>query len=74
MPEKIKNNLGLIINILSSCIVAGGVIYGAGMLNGKIGEHDRILIRHEASITVLQSDMKAIVQGVARIEGKLDGK
>jgi hypothetical protein len=44
------------------------------MMNGKIDEHDRILIRHDASITVLQSDMKAIVQGVARIEGKLDNK
>jgi len=74
MPEKIKNNLGLIINILSSCIVAGGVIYGAGMLNGKIGEHDRILIRHEACIITLQNDVKSILHGVARIEGKLDNK
>ena len=74
MPEKIKNNLGLIINIVSSFIVVGGLIYCAGMMNGKIDEHDRILIRHDASITVLQGDMKAIVQGVARIEGKLDGK
>jgi len=74
MPEKIKNNLGLIVNIVSSFIVIGGLIYCAGMMNGKIDEHDRILIRHDASIITLQNDVKSILHGVARIEGKLDNK
>jgi hypothetical protein len=74
MPEKIKNNLGLIVNIISSFIVVGGLIYCAGMMNGKIDEHDRILIRHDASIITLQNDVKSILHGVARIEGKLDNK
>jgi len=74
MPEKIKNNIGLTINIISSFIVICGIVYCAGMINGRINEHDRTLMRHDASIITLQNDIKTILHGVARIEGKLDDK
>ena len=72
MPEKIKNNLGIILNVITSLIVIGSLIYQMGIQKGKIDELERNQAKSDVCVTVIQTDLKLITASISAIENKIN--
>jgi len=78
MGEKIKKNISVILNILSTVIILGSLAMGYGQALGKIEavEQQQFNLekrqdRHDSGLEVIQRDVKSILCKVSIIEGKL---
>ena len=78
MGEKIKANLSVILNIVITIVILGGLAVGYGQTKGKIlqVERDQWRLekrqdRQDSSMGEIQKDVKKILISVGVIEGKL---
>ena len=78
MGERIKANINIILNIITTLIILSTLAIGYGQTRGKIVELENIQTsldkrqdRHEACLDDMQDDVKKILCKVSVIEGRL---
>jgi len=70
--EKVKNNLALIINLVTLITCLCSITYGWGVINTQVLESKKQIDKLEQSIVTINQNMSTLLLKIGMLEGKID--